>query len=325
MSTVCIKDFVFKPKRKKLAEWESENPVLSDGEIGIATNGTSSEWIKVGDGVHHWNELPWKVGKQGEKGDPFTYADFTPEQLAALKGEKGEKGEKGDGADIIVDQAYTPTSVNPQSGTAVAQAALSTETAGRQYTDGQITENVGSINDALAVVVEGSTVIPDSIISAIGTSIIESVLTPKINSAIAEIKASTKDKKFRTKVQRVKKGGSVELSENAVYGVVVYGNPDQPEIPSDATEEQKAALTVKQACTVSIADTSTDEVKEYTGKYMGAIVGNMGDTVAEKAEAFIGGFGGWGIVQAVGTAVTPISKGTMSWNADAYLITITLE
>ena len=33
---------------------------------------------------------------KGDKGDPFTYADFTPEQLAALKGEKGDKGDKGD-------------------------------------------------------------------------------------------------------------------------------------------------------------------------------------------------------------------------------------
>ena len=41
-------------------------------------------------------------GPQGPKGDAFTYADFTAEQLAALKGEKGDtgpqgpKGEKGD-------------------------------------------------------------------------------------------------------------------------------------------------------------------------------------------------------------------------------------
>ena len=35
-------------------------------------------------------------GPQGEKGDPFTYDDFTPAQLAALKGEKGDKGDKGD-------------------------------------------------------------------------------------------------------------------------------------------------------------------------------------------------------------------------------------
>lgn len=35
-------------------------------------------------------------GEQGPKGDPFTYSDFTSEQLDALKGEKGDKGNKGD-------------------------------------------------------------------------------------------------------------------------------------------------------------------------------------------------------------------------------------
>ena len=35
-------------------------------------------------------------GQQGEKGDPFTYEDFTPEQLASLKGEKGDKGDQGE-------------------------------------------------------------------------------------------------------------------------------------------------------------------------------------------------------------------------------------
>ena len=29
-------------------------------------------------------------GEKGEKGDPFEYEDFTPEQLAALKGDKGD-------------------------------------------------------------------------------------------------------------------------------------------------------------------------------------------------------------------------------------------
>ena len=38
---------------------------------------------------------PGPQGKQGDKGDPFTYADFTPEQLAALVGPKGEPGPVG--------------------------------------------------------------------------------------------------------------------------------------------------------------------------------------------------------------------------------------
>ena len=38
-------------------------------------------------------------GPKGDKGDPFTYSDFTPDQLAALKGPKGDQGPRGlDGA-----------------------------------------------------------------------------------------------------------------------------------------------------------------------------------------------------------------------------------
>lgn len=40
-----------------------------------------------------------KQGIQGPKGDSFTYSDFTPEQLEALKGEKGDQGEKGEQGD----------------------------------------------------------------------------------------------------------------------------------------------------------------------------------------------------------------------------------
>ena len=35
------------------------------------------------------------VGLKGDKGDPFTYSDFTAEQLAALKGDKGDTGPAG--------------------------------------------------------------------------------------------------------------------------------------------------------------------------------------------------------------------------------------
>lgn len=41
-------------------------------------------------------QLSYIKGEKGDKGEPFTYADFTPEQLASLKGEKGDKGDKGD-------------------------------------------------------------------------------------------------------------------------------------------------------------------------------------------------------------------------------------
>lgn len=45
--------------------------------------GTEEEWIAS------------LKGEQGNKGDDFTYDDFTDEQLASLKGEKGDKGDIG--------------------------------------------------------------------------------------------------------------------------------------------------------------------------------------------------------------------------------------
>ena len=49
--------------------------------------------VKNGDGT--WVEVPALIGKQGDKGDPFKYSDFTAEQLASLKGEKGADGKDG--------------------------------------------------------------------------------------------------------------------------------------------------------------------------------------------------------------------------------------
>ncbi len=40
-------------------------------------------------------------GVPGPKGEPFTYADFTAEQLQALKGDKGERGQAGPQGDNV--------------------------------------------------------------------------------------------------------------------------------------------------------------------------------------------------------------------------------
>lgn len=42
----------------------------------------------------------------GEKGDPFTYEDFTPEQLEALKGTDGKDGKDGEnGSDYVLTES----------------------------------------------------------------------------------------------------------------------------------------------------------------------------------------------------------------------------
>ena len=63
--------------------------------------GTEQEWLDSLKG------LQGPQGEPGIKGDPFTYADFTPEQLEALKGPKGDKGEDGrDSASATADNAH---------------------------------------------------------------------------------------------------------------------------------------------------------------------------------------------------------------------------
>jgi hypothetical protein len=81
-----------------LENWETINPVLERGEPSIVRDGKDGEWLKIGDGVTAWNDLPYK------------------------KGPRGEQGEKGEGADITVDQTFNPESPNAQSGVAVEEA-----------------------------------------------------------------------------------------------------------------------------------------------------------------------------------------------------------
>ena len=52
-------------------------------------------------------------GASGAKGDPFTYADFTPEQLEALRGPQGNPGPAGSDATVTAENiksalGYTP-------------------------------------------------------------------------------------------------------------------------------------------------------------------------------------------------------------------------
>ena len=49
-------------------------------------------------------------GDKGDKGAAFTYADFTPSQLADLKGPKGDKGDKGDSIYLQFYIDSTPSS-----------------------------------------------------------------------------------------------------------------------------------------------------------------------------------------------------------------------
>ena len=76
--------------------------------VSIATiPGGHRVTITDADGDHYFDVMDGTTGPQGPKGDTgspgpagpkgdaFTYEDFTPEQLAALKGQKGDTGDPG--------------------------------------------------------------------------------------------------------------------------------------------------------------------------------------------------------------------------------------
>ena len=129
--------FVVKGKYDSLELLQSSVPTPSAGDaygVGAAEpyniyiyDGVSSTWVDYG----HLQ------GAKGDKGDAFTYADFTPTQLEALKGENGVSptvtlskegkvttltitdagGTKtatiNDGEDAVVDSELSETSTNP--------------------------------------------------------------------------------------------------------------------------------------------------------------------------------------------------------------------
>ena len=58
---------------------------LEDGTFKLRFYGLNG-WADAASGVQ---------GPKGEKGDPFTYEDFTPQQLEALRGPQGIQGPQG--------------------------------------------------------------------------------------------------------------------------------------------------------------------------------------------------------------------------------------
>ena len=83
-------------------------------------------------------EFDVRDGSKGDKGDPFTYSDFTAEQLAGLKGEKGDKGDTGpkggqgpsgaDGKDgVSVTHSWNGTTLTITSASGTSSADLKGE------------------------------------------------------------------------------------------------------------------------------------------------------------------------------------------------------
>ena len=222
MSKIYLEEFHFQARRDTAANWNTNNPVLCDGEFGIVTDSDNENWLKVGDGVTPWKQLPFKKGPtgakgdkgdkgdtgatgakgeqgnkgdkgdKGDRGDAFTYSDFTEEQLAGLKGEKGDKGDPGDVNTLQMNTACS----NALRGSAFGSAVRMDDISPNEHT---LRVKVSSKNlIPYPYAVQGSTINgitytnnSDGSVTAVGTAIDGSIYAPYTTTANFEIEPGT--------------------------------------------------------------------------------------------------------------------------------------
>ena len=180
--------------------------------------------------------LPGEQGKQGPKGDPFRYEDFTPEQLTALKGPKGDKGEDG-------LSAFNIAQLNGFQGTYVEWLK---SLKGKDGTS-------ATADNAKALLLQGNVWCESASVDDVLTALIGNMGKPFPR---VEFKPLT--------IPSVIKGQQVvSVTGEPHYSVKVVGN-DTPPFTLDSTG----------ACTVTIPPLGEDDIKLTYHNFTGAKVGD---------------------------------------------------
>ncbi len=111
-------------RRDTTTNWESVNPVLLDGEMGLVTDSESGTVsFKVGDGQTYWNDLPVVSGPPGPEGVDGIHGPEGPQGPAGPQGEPGIQGPKGDRGDTV---PISDSVISPDSGVAASSKAVKT-------------------------------------------------------------------------------------------------------------------------------------------------------------------------------------------------------
>lgn len=102
--------YPYQNRRDTPENWQSANPVLREGEMGIefpgvvGENGVEIFKFKIGDGVRAWSDLPYASGPAGPSPEyewngtsiRFKNPDGTWGEYIDIQGPQGIKGEQGD-------------------------------------------------------------------------------------------------------------------------------------------------------------------------------------------------------------------------------------
>jgi len=98
-------------RRGTSAEWETNNPVLSLGELGFDT---TNQTIRIGEGVNPWNDLDTVSGPPGPIGPGGPTGPTGPIGLLGPTGTTGSTGPTGLAAFFV--SATAPTAPNDGDG-----------------------------------------------------------------------------------------------------------------------------------------------------------------------------------------------------------------
>ena len=88
-------------RRDTQQNWQSVNPVLYQGELGLVIDSIGQDTVlfKIGDGQTPWNDLIYASGPKGEQGEQGVQGEqgIQGEQgLQGIQGEEGPQGRQGD-------------------------------------------------------------------------------------------------------------------------------------------------------------------------------------------------------------------------------------
>lgn len=166
MSKIFIQDFIFQPARKTAAEWEAENPVLKDGEVGVELGDPAA--VKIGDGVTPWNGLEYSLNnaaKQDKWAETAESNTSDGKKRTTLTGKAGHyltlKSQESisvEGRGIELKPSNGCLKLNSGNGSGkvkvqnVAEPTAPTEAATKNYVDTAVEELSGDKQDKFAEV-----------------------------------------------------------------------------------------------------------------------------------------------------------------------------
>ena len=288
VSRSCAADDCDGPFTMQVTSNIDDKGVTCSSVITVPANGLSAYEIAVRHGFKGTEE-EWLASLKGEKGDAFTYSDFTPEQIADLK------KPAVDAAKEVTKAAETAT----EAAKAADDAAGSADEAAKSATD--------AATDAASAASKANNA------AAVATAAGEAALTAAGNAASAAKTASDTNTQIQTAEQQRASAEQLRVSAEQTRQTEFAQIKQQAETATNAADTAAAAANeaaegIEQS--LSEKQDKTDNALQTTDK-----------TVVGAINEVLGKVGDGGSDGKDGATFTPSvsGDGTLSWSNDKEL------